>query len=71
MFSSLLECEQVEERFQFLIDYGIPSSAVKKLNIPNSINEDFKVIEYIKAHEYDICNKLIDYEVKLLKDAIR
>ena len=71
LFSSLLECEQVEERLQFLIDYGIPSSAVKKLNIPTSINEDFKIIEYIKAHDHDICNKLINYEVKLLKDAIR
>lgn len=71
LFSSLLECEQVDERFQFLIDYGIPSSAVKKLNIPKNIKEDFKVIEYIKEHEHDICNRLITYEEKLLKDAIR
>ena len=30
-FASILENEKVDERFQFLIDYGVPSSAIKKI----------------------------------------
>ena len=72
MFSSLLENEQVDERLRFLIDYGVPSSAVKKIkNIPDDILTDFQVIQYLRKSIDRVDYNLIAYEEELLLQAIR
>lgn len=70
-FASLLENEQVDERLQFLIDYGVPSSAVKKVKeLPKNLDEDSQIIQYLKNNFKDFNDNLIDYEKKLLWQAI-
>lgn len=67
-FSSLLENEKVDEKFQFLIDYGIPSSAIKKISskIPFEITGDGNIIEYLKINFERIESELISYEKNLI-----
>lgn len=70
-FASLLENEQVDERLQFLIDYGVPSSAVKKVKkLPKNLEEDLQIIQYLKNNFKDFNDNLIAYEKKLLWQAI-
>lgn len=70
-FASLLENEQVDERLQFLIDYGVPSSAVKKVKeLPKNLDEDSQIIQYLKNNFKDFNDNLIAYEKKLLWQAI-
>ena len=72
MFSSLLENEQVDERLRFLIDYGVPSSAVKKIkNIPDDIFTDSQIIQYLRENIDRVDYNLIAYEEDLLLQAIR
>lgn len=72
MFSSLLENEQVDERLRFLIDYGVPSSAVKKIkNIPDDIFTDSQIIQYLRENIDRVDYNLIAYEEELLLQAIR
>ncbi|WP_165209919.1 DEAD/DEAH box helicase [Streptococcus tangpeifui] len=71
-FASLLENEQVDERLQFLIDYGVPSSAVKKIrNLPDGLVEDSQIMQYLKNNIIRISNNMITYEEKLLRQAIQ
>ena len=72
VFASLLENEQIDERLQFLIDYGVPSSAVKKIrNIPDNLIEDSHIIQYLRRNLSLIIRNLIPYEANLLEEAIR
>lgn len=71
-FAFLLENEQVDERLQFLIDYGVPSSAVKKIgNLPDELVEDSQIIQYLKNNIIRISNNMIAYEEKLLRQVIQ
>lgn len=71
-FSALLENEKIDERFQFLIDYGVPSSAIKKMSkiVPGDINTDTDIISFIKNNFSNIELVLITYEKNLLLKAI-
>lgn len=71
-FASLLENEQVDERLQFLIDYGVPSSAVKKIrNLPDELVEDSQIVRYLKNNIMNISANMITYEENLLRQAIQ
>lgn len=71
-FSSLIENEKIDERFQFLIDYGVPSSAIKKISkkIPNNIIGDGNITNYLKLNFKIIESVLISYEKNLIFKAI-
>lgn len=69
IFSALLENERIQPNLQFLIDFGIPASAIIKIqqNIPGDISEN-DVISYARSQ---INNpSLLEYEKKLLNRAI-
>ncbi len=70
VFASLLENEQVDERLQFLIDYGVPCSAVKKVKLPEELTGYPNIIQYLKDNISQISSKLIPYEMKLMNEAI-
>lgn len=72
-FSSLLENERIDERFQFLIDYGVPSSAIQKISnlVPIEISGDSNILEFLKANFQNTTAKLISYEKVLLLKAIK
>ncbi|MGE9833567.1 hypothetical protein [Streptococcus orisratti] len=70
MFASLLENEQVDERLQFLIDYGVPCSAVKKVKLPEELTGCPNIIQYLKDNISQISSKLIPYEMKLMNEAL-
>lgn len=66
-YSNILENENVDERLSFLIDYNIPSTALRKLDkkIPNTIPDD-EIYAYIKNNLVENAN-LIDYEKDFFK----
>jgi superfamily II DNA/RNA helicase len=72
LFAAMLENEQVDERFQFLIDYGVPSSAIKKISakVDQSVSGDYEIIKYIQTNRQIIYPLLLPYEKKLLSNAI-
>ena len=72
MFSSLLENDQIDEKLQFLVDYGVPSSAIKKINhnISSDIDGDFVIMKYIRDNRSKIYPTLLPYEQKLLENAV-
>ncbi|HEL1565789.1 TPA: hypothetical protein TXI81_001309 [Streptococcus suis] len=70
VFASLLENEQVDERLQFLIDYGLPCSAVKKVKLPEELTGYPNIIQYLKDNISQISSKLIPYEMKLMNEAL-
>lgn len=71
-FSASLENEKVDERFQFLIDYGVPSSAIQKISrkIPSEIRGDVNIIKFLKINFKILVPVLISYEQRLLLKAI-
>ncbi len=73
-FSSMLENEQTDEKFQFLIDYGVPSSAIKKIsqidNPESNVQNASSIITFIKHNSKRIYAKLLPYEQRLLNNAI-
>lgn len=71
-FSSLLENEKIDERFQFLIDYGVPSSAIQKISkkIPSDITGDENIMNFLKKNFNVIESVLISYEKSLILKAI-
>lgn len=72
MFSSMLENDQIDEQLQFLIDYGVPSSAIKKIHrdVSSEIDGDFAVMQYIRDNRSTIYPKLLSYEQNLLENAV-
>lgn len=72
MFASMLENEQIDGRFQFLIDYGVPSSAIKKISekVDKSVSGDNSIMKYIREHAQKIYPLLLPYERQLLLNAI-
>lgn len=71
-FASILENEKVDERFQFLIDYGVPSSAIKKISkiIPQEIEGDSNIVRYLKSNLDIIDFLLLSYEKTLIRKAL-
>ncbi|QCT75892.1 DEAD/DEAH box helicase [Macrococcoides canis] len=71
-FISLLEGEKVDKRLQFLLDYGIPSSALRKIekNIPLEIESNIEITRFIKENYKIKKDGLIDYELRLIKSSL-
>lgn len=71
-FAARLENDKVPERLQFLADYGVPSSAIIKLNkmIPPKIDSDQALLNYIRENKISIENNLISYEKNLLSKTV-
>lgn len=74
IFNSLLENGSIGERFRFLIDFGVPSSAVKKIETQfkrnNKIGENIEIILWLKQNIKVWENILLDYEYGLLKKSL-
>lgn len=71
-FSMLLGSERVDEKFQFLIDYGVPSSAINKIGrlINKEYSKDYEILEFINNKKSTMYEFLLPYEKNLLKNAI-
>ncbi|WP_260844250.1 DEAD/DEAH box helicase [Staphylococcus hominis] len=67
-FSTLLESEKVNENLMFLIDYGIPTSTLKKIqkNISIELKRKEEIIERIQKIVKSHNNDLTKYEEILL-----
>ena len=75
IFSSLLENGEIGEHFRFLIDFGVPSSAVKKVESQfkkeNKIyNDNVEILQWLKQNIQVLKNKLLEYEYYLLKKSL-
>ncbi len=68
----MLENDRVSERFQYLIDFGIPTSAVKKLEsiVPQELVTDADINEFFKKNQQIVKGLLLEYEFKLLLGSI-
>lgn len=67
-FSARLENEQVDERLRMLIDFGVPMSAIRSISkvIPEYLESEADIINYIKINFQSISQNLIEYEKNLL-----
>lgn len=67
-FSSSLENNINDPRLGFLIDFGVPSSAVKKISaiIPKEIEKESEIITFIKENKVNFMSYLDTYEMELL-----
>ena len=70
-YATQIENEFIRDNLSVLYEYGVPSSAIRKLadKIPSDIDED-KVIEYIKNNELINKSDLISYEKEKLYENI-
>ncbi|NRG01595.1 helicase-related protein, partial [Paenibacillus dendritiformis] len=62
-YASQIENDFIRENLAILVEYGVPNSAVKKLEsmIPSNIGED-EVLNIIRRNKYYELSSLIDYE---------
>lgn len=69
-FAASLENEQVDGRLRMLVDFGVPSSAIKKISkaIPVELESEDRVLNYIKNNFQEVSKNLIYYEKKLLAE---
>ncbi|MBO0468002.1 DEAD/DEAH box helicase [Enterococcus plantarum] len=72
-FSARLENEQVDERLRMLIDFGVPTSAIRSISklIPLNLESDKEIIRYVKSNFQVVSQNLIEYEKRLLLLAIQ
>lgn len=75
IFNSLLENGQIGEDFRFLIDFGVPSSGIKKIEVQfkkdnKTYNDNVEIIPWLKQNIKILKNILLDYEYDLLKKAL-
>lgn len=70
-FVQQLENDFVRENLSILVEYGVPSDTVRKIEqqIPSNLDED-GVIGYIKSNKNSIYNSLSQYEVDRLNFAL-
>lgn len=68
-YANLIENDFLRQNMSILAEYGIPSSAIKKIQgrIPEQLNEDL-VLGYIKQQRLFELPDLIDYEKKKILD---
>lgn len=73
LFASKLENERIDEKLQFLVDYGVPSSAILKIKkfIPTNLESDLEITNFLKKHSKTVNEDLLTYEKNLLNKAIR
>lgn len=75
IFSSLLENGEISENFRFLVDYGVPLSAVKKIEVEfnksNKENYDnIFILQWLKQNINIFNSILLEYEYNLLKKSL-
>ncbi len=75
IFSSLLENGEISENFRFLVDYGVPLSAVKKIEVEfnkcNKENHDnIFILQWLKQNINIFNSILLEYEYNLLKKSL-
>ena len=75
IFSSLLENGEISENFRFLVDYGVPLSAVKKIEVEfnkcNKENHDnIFILQWLKQNINIFNSILLKYEYNLLKKSL-
>lgn len=70
-FVQQLENDFIRDNLSILIEYGIPSTTVHRIEekIPAVLDED-GVIQFIKQNKEEICADLLQYEVERLNEAI-
>ncbi|WP_205510243.1 hypothetical protein [Paenibacillus elgii] len=70
-FASQIENDFIRENLAILVEYGVPNSAIKKLEsvIPSNIDED-EVLNTIKRYKYHELQTLIDYEKSKLNEIL-
>lgn len=62
LFIAKLEHEGVDENLSVLLDFGVPSSALRKIRIPR----DVEAIDYVKENLELLSNRLLNYEIAKL-----
>ena len=62
LFIAKLEHEGVDENLSALLDFGVPSSALRKIRIPR----DVETIEYVKENLELLSKTLLNYEIAKL-----
>lgn len=67
-FASRLENESVDERLRMLVDFGVPTSAIRIIskNIPSRLTEEEEIIQFIKNNLSLVSQDLIEYEKDIL-----
>ena len=70
-FVQQLENDFIRENLSILVEFGIPSNAVRRLEnvIPANLSED-EVIDFIKKNRNNIQKKLLPYESERLEECI-
>ena len=68
-YSNLIENDFLRENSALLLEYGIPNSAIRKLEkfIPMDVSQD-NVLDYIKENKLFNISNLIQYEVLKIKE---
>lgn len=75
IFNSLLENGEISENFRFLVDYGVPLSAVKKIEVEfNKCNKEnydnIFILQWLKQNINIFNSILLEYEYNLLKKSL-
>ena len=75
IFSSLLENGEISENFRFLVDYDVPLSAVKKIEVEfNKCNKEnydnIFILQWLKQNINIFNSILLEYEYNLLKKSL-
>ena len=62
-FIQQLENDFIPENLSILIEYGVPASAVRKLDskVPRNLSED-EVVEYIRRYKRQLTSDWLQYE---------
>lgn len=70
-FVQQLENDFIRENLSILIEYGIPSDTVHRIEdrIPSELDED-GVVEFIKQNKSTVYNSLLQYEIDRLNQAL-
>jgi len=71
-YANLIENDFIRENLAILSEYGIPNSAIRKIEykIPSQLNQD-EVLNYIKAKGIHLTKELLEYERKKITDNFR
>lgn len=71
-YANLIENDFIRENLAILSEYGIPNSAIRKIEnkIPSNLNQD-EVLNYIKTKNIHLTKDLLEYERKKIIDNFR
>lgn len=71
-YANLIENDFIRENLAILSEYGIPNSAIRKIEykIPSQLNQD-EVLNFIKTRKIHLTSELLEYERKKITDNFR